>query len=167
MKYNFDQLSERRNTNSRKWDVKEKELPMWVADMDFLVFPEIQKAIIEAANRGSYGYSFPTDKFFEAYHNWWLTRHDIDIPVKDMIYVSGVVSSLDSLINHLTKVKDAVLLLSPSYSGFFSVVNNNNRTLVTSNLIYENNDWLIDYQDVEKKIVASNVKAIKIGRAHV
>ena len=66
MAYNFDLLSNRRNTNSLKWDVKENELPMWVADMDFLVFPEITKAIIEAANRGSYGYSYPTQSFFNA-----------------------------------------------------------------------------------------------------
>ena len=158
MKYNFDELSQRRNTNSRKWDVKENELPMWVADMDFLVFPEIKNAIIEAANRGSYGYTFPTEKFFEAYHYWWLTRHDIDIPVEDMVYVSGVVSSLDSLIKALTNEKDAILLLSPIYSGFYSVVKNNNRTLVTSNLIYENGDFFINYKDVEEKIINNNVK---------
>ncbi len=166
MKYNFDELSQRRNTNSRKWDVKENELPMWVADMDFLVFPAIKEAIIEAANRGSYGYSFPTDKFFEAYHEWWLSRHNIDIPIKDMVYVSGVVSSLDSLIRALTKENDSVILLSPIYSGFYNVIRNNNRVTVTSNLKYENNDWLIDYQDVEEKIVANNVKATIFCNPH-
>ncbi len=166
MKYNFDELSQRRNTNSRKWDVKENELPMWVADMDFLVFPAIKDAIIEAANRGSYGYSFPTDKFFEAYHEWWLSRHNIDIPTKDMVYVSGVVSSLDSLIRALTKENDSVLLLSPIYSGFYNVIRNNNRVTVTSNLKYENNDWLIDYQDVEEKIMANNVKATIFCNPH-
>ena len=166
MKYNFDELSQRRNTNSRKWDVKENELPMWVADMDFLVFPAIKEAIIEAANRGSYGYTFPTDKFFEAYRYWWLSRHNIDIPTKDMVYVSGVVSSLDSLIRTLTKENDSVLLLSPIYSGFYNVIRNNNRVTVTSNLKYENNDWLIDYQDVEEKITGNNVKATIFCNPH-
>ena len=166
MKYNFDELSQRRNTNSRKWDVKENELPMWVADMDFLVFPELTKAIINAANKGSYGYSYPTQAFFNAYHRWWLTRHDIDISVNDMVYVSGIVSSLDSLIRNLTNEKDGVLLLSPIYSGFYSVIRNNNRTLVTSNLIYQNDDWLIDYEDVEDKIIANNVKATIFCNPH-
>ena len=166
MKYNFDLLSQRRNTNSLKWDVKENELPMWVADMDFLVFPEITKAIINAANRGSYGYSYPTQAFFNAYHRWWLTRHDIDISVNDMVYVSGIVSSLDSLIRNLTNEKDGVLLLSPIYSGFYSVIRNNNRTLVTSNLIYQNDDWLIDYEDVENKIKVNNVKATIFCNPH-
>ena len=139
---------------------------MWVADMDFLVFSAIKEAIIDAANRGSYGYSFPTDKFFEAYHEWWLSRHNIDIPTKDMVYVSGVVSSLDSLIRALTKENDSVLLLSPIYSGFYNVIRNNNRVTVTSNLKYENNDWLIDYQDVEEKIMANNVKATIFCNPH-
>ena len=56
----------------------------------------------------------------------WITRHDIDISTNDMIYVSGVVSSLDSLIKNLTNEKDGVLLLSPIYSGFYSVIKNNN-----------------------------------------
>ena len=166
MAYNFDLLSQRRNTNSLKWDVKENELPMWVADMDFLVFPEITKAIIEAANRGSYGYSYPTPAFFNAYHRWWLTRHDIDISVNDMVYVSGIVSSLDSLIRNLTNEKDGVLLLSPIYSGFYSVIRNNNRTLVTSNLVNKGDDWLIDYEDVENKIIDNNVKATIFCNPH-
>ena len=166
MKYNFDILSQRRNTNSLKWDVKNNELPMWVADMDFLVFPEITNAIIEAAHRGTYGYSYPTPNFFNAYHRWWLSRHDIDISTQDMVYVSGIVSSLDSLIRNLTNENDSVLLLSPIYSGFYSVVRNNNRTLVTSNLIYQNDDWLIDYEDVKEKIITHHVKATIFCNPH-
>ena len=166
MKYNFDQLSQRRNTNSIKWDVKENELPMWVADMDFMVLPEIKEAIIEATNRGSFGYSYPREEYFKAYQNWWLSRHDILLPIEDMVYVSGVVSSLDALINHLTDKGDAVLLLSPSYNGFFNVIRNNNRTLVTSDLIYQDNDFVIDYKDAEKKIVDYNVKATIFCNPH-
>lgn len=166
MKYNFDILSQRRGTHSRKWDVKESELPMWVADMDFLVLPEIKEAIINAANIGSLGYVLPTEKFFNAYQNWWKTRHNLFIDTKYMIYVSGVVSALDSLINHLTNKGDAVLLMNPSYSGFFSVVNNNSRKLVTSELLYNGNDFVIDYEDIEKKIVDNNVKATIFCNPH-
>ena len=166
MKYNFDVLSNRRGTHSRKWDVKENELPMWVADMDYLVLPEIKQAIIDAANIGSLGYVLPTEKFFKAYQNWWKTRHNLLIDTKDMIYVSGVVSALDSLINHLTNKGDAVLLMNPSYSGFFSVVNNNNRKLVTSELLYDGNDFVVDYEDIEKKIVDNNVKATIFCNPH-
>lgn len=166
MKYNFDQISQRRNTNSIKWDVKENELPMWVADMDFFVLPDIKEAIIEAANRGAYGYSYPTEAFFKAYQNWWSLRHNLFIPVESMIYVSGIVSALDSLINHLTNKGDAILLLSPSYNGFFNVINNNERKLVTSDLLYKDNDWRINYEEVENIIKDNNVKATIFCNPH-
>ena len=166
MKYNFDILSDRRGTHSRKWDVKTNELPMWVADMDFLVLPEIKEAIINAANIGSLGYVYPTEKFFKAYQNWWEKRHNLYIDTKDMVYVSGVVSALDSLINHLTNKGDAVMLINPSYSGFFSVVNNNGRKLVTTELNYQNDDFVIDYSDLENKIVDNDVKAFIFCNPH-
>ena len=122
MKYDFNKLSERRNTSSIKWDVKENELPMWVADMDFVQMPEIQEAVINAAKDGSYGYTYPTDDFFKAYQYWWKLRHDIDIDYKNMVFATGVVSALDSLVRTLTKENENVMILSPVYNNFFTVV---------------------------------------------
>ena len=85
MKYNFDKLSERRHTHSEKWNIKDNELPMWVADMDFMVMPEIQEAVKNAATDGSYGYSYPTEEFFKAYQNWWKSRHDLLINTNNLI----------------------------------------------------------------------------------
>ena len=166
MKYNFDLTTNRRDINSIKWDVKENELPMWVADMDFKVLPEIKEAIIEAANKEGYGYSYPSEKLFKAYQTWWKKRHDIDIALNEMVYVSGVVSALDSLIRLLTKENDSVLLLSPCYNGFYSVVNNNKRKLVTSNLIHQDDDFIIDYQDVEDKIIKNKIQALIFCNPH-
>ena len=166
MKYNFDQLSDRRNSNSIKWDVKDNELPMWIADMDFMVFPKIQEALIEAVNKGAYGYSYPTKEFFLAYQEWWQKRHHLLIDTQEMVFVSGVVSALDSLVRLLTNVNDAVMILSPSYNCFFSVIKNNNRSLVTSDIIYQNDDFVIDYQDVEKKIIEENVRLFIFCNPH-
>lgn len=166
MKYNFDQLSDRRNSNSIKWDVKDNELPMWIADMDFMVFPKIQEALIEAINKGAYGYSYPTKEFFLAYQEWWKKRHHIVIDTNEMVYVSGVVSALDSLVRLLTKENDSVMILSPSYNCFFSVINNNSRSLITSDILYQNDDFIIDYQDVENQIIAKNVKLFIFCNPH-
>ena len=166
MKYNFDSTTNRRGINSIKWDVKENELPMWVADMDFKVLPEIKEAIIEAANKEGYGYSYPSEKLFKAYQTWWKKRHGIDIALNEMVYVSGVVSALDSLIRLLSKENDSVLLLSPCYNGFYSVVNNNKRKLVTSNLIHQDDDFIIDYQDVEDKIIKNKIQALIFCNPH-
>lgn len=158
MKYDFNQLSQRRHTNSEKWHVADHELPMWVADMDFLVLPEIKEALISAINRESYGYTFPTEHFFKAYQLWWEKRHHLQLNIKDMVFATGIVAALDSMVNHLTNKGEAILLLSPSYNGFFSAVNNNDRKLVTSDLLYQDDQFVIDYVDVENKIVNNNVK---------
>lgn len=157
MKYNFDKISNRRHTSSEKWDVKDNELPMWVADMDFMVMPEIQEAIINAAKDGSYGYSYPTKEVFEAYQYWWKSRHNLNIDTNSMIFVTGVVAALDSLVRALTKENENVLILSPVYNNFFTVVTSNNRNLIISNLIYKDDNFFIDYEDVEQKIKDNNV----------
>ena len=166
MKYNFDKISQRRHTSSEKWAVKDNELPMWVADMDFMAMPEIQEAIKKAATDMSYGYTFPTEEFFKSFQYWWQTRHHLFIDTKSMIYVTGVVAALDSLVRALTKENDSVLILSPVYNNFFTVVNTNNRNLVISDLIYQNDDFFIDYQDVEAKIVRNNVKLFIFCNPH-
>ena len=165
MKYNFDRTAERLNTSSIKWDVKENELPMWVADMDFMVIPEIQDAIIKSAKDGAFGYTYPTKEFFDAYQYWWKERHHIEIPTSWMIFASGVVSALDSIIRTLTKEDDGVLLLTPIYHTFFNVIKNNHRKVVTSTLL-EKSDYSIDYKDVEDKIKNLNVKATIFCNPH-
>ena len=165
MKYNFDKTANRLNTSSIKWDVKENELPMWVADMDFMVIPEVQEAIIDAAKDGAYGYTYPTDDFFKAYHRWWKLRHHIEIPTSWMVFASGVVSALDSIVRSLTKENDGILLLTPVYHAFFNIIKNNKRTVVTSTLLADK-DYSIDYQDVENKIKDSNVKALIFCNPH-
>ena len=166
MKYDFNKLSERRNTHSEKWNVKENELPMWVADMDFVTMPEIQEAIINAAKDGSYGYSYCPDEFFKAYQYWWNTRHNIDIDYRNMVFASGVVSALDSLVRTLTNENDNVMILSPVYNNFFTVVVSNKRNLIISDLIYKNNDFFIDYEDVEEKIKKNSVKLFIFCNPH-
>ena len=166
MKYNFDKISNRRHTSSEKWDVKDNELPMWVADMDFVVMPEIQEAIIKAAKDNSYGYSYPTKEVYEAYKYWWKSRHDLDIDTNSMIFVTGVVAALDSLVRTLTKENDNVLILSPVYNNFFTVVTSNKRNLIISNLVYKDNDFYIDYEDIEQKIRDNDVKLFIFCNPH-
>ena len=165
MKYNFDKIASRRNTSSIKWDVKENELPMWVADMDFLVMPEIQEAISDAAKSNGFGYTYPTKEYFEAYRYWWSSRHHIDIDTSSMIFVSGVVSALDSIIRKLTNEDDKIMILSPVYHAFYNVIKNNKRKVVTSSLLEENN-YSINYLDIEEQFKTNEVKALIFCNPH-
>ena len=166
MKYNFDQIAKRLHTSSVKWDVKDNELPMWVADMDFLPTPEIQEAVIKAAKENGYGYTYPTDEFYEAYQSWWKNRHHVNIHKEWMIFATGVVAALDSMLRVLTKENDGIMLLTPVYHTFYKVITNNKRRVVASKLINDNDYYTIDYQDVEEKIKNDNVKAIIFCNPH-
>lgn len=166
MKYNFDKLPNRLNTSSIKWDVKPGELPMWVADMDFYPMPEIQAAIFDASKNNGYGYTYPTKEYFEAYRHWWSTRHHVEIDTSWMIFASGVVSALDSMIRVLTKEGDSVMVLTPVYHVFYNVIKNNHRKVVTSALNTENDQYVINYQDFEQKIKEEKIKALIFCNPH-
>ena len=166
MKYNFDQTANRLHTSSIKWDVKDNELPMWVADMDFLPMLEIQEAVIKAAKENGYGYTYPTEEFYQAFNQWWAKRHHVNIPKEWMIYATGVVAALDSIIRALTKENDNIMLLTPVYHAFFNIIKNNHRQVITSDLLNNNDYYEIDYEDVEKKIKDSGVKALIFCNPH-
>ena len=166
MKYNFDQIAKRLHTSSVKWNVKDNELPMWVADMDFLPTPEIQEAVIKAAKENGYGYTYPTDEFYEAYQSWWKNRHHVNIPKEWMVFATGVVAALDSMLRELTKENDGIMLLTPVYHTFYKVITNNKRRVVASKLINDNDYYSIDYHDVKEKIKNDNVKVIIFCNPH-
>ena len=69
--YDFDQITDRRNTGSLKWDVAEGELPMWVADMDFQTAPAVREAIEKRAAHGVFGYTDVEEDWYQAYMDWW------------------------------------------------------------------------------------------------
>jgi cystathionine beta-lyase len=152
MKYNFDKLPNRRHTYSLKWDVEDNVLPMWVADMDFEVAPCIKKAIQRRVDIGAYGYSNIPDEFFLAIQNWWKRRYNYVFDTKDMIYSSGIVAAISSMVRKLTTVGENVLIQSPTYNIFYNSIYNNGRNIVSNDLVYENGNYHIDFDDLENKM---------------
>ena len=91
----FDEVINRRNTCCAKWDMtKDGELPMWVADMDFQTAPQITNALIERAKHGVFGYALKGDEWYEAYKNWWSTRHHFNIEKEWLMFCTGVIPAL-------------------------------------------------------------------------
>lgn len=113
MKYEFDRLIDRRNTNSLKWNVKEGELAMWVADMDFQTAPCIREAVQKKAAFGIYGYSDIPETYYMAYQSWWSRRYGFDMQREWMLFSSGVVPAVSSIIRRLTAPAEQVLILAP------------------------------------------------------
>ena len=152
MKYNFDEITDRRNTHSLKWDVGENELPMWVADMDFKTAPEITEAIIKRAEHGVFGYNIVPDEWYDAYINWWRTRHDFKIEKEWLIFCTGVVPAISSVVRKLTTPAENVLILTPVYNIFFNSIINNGRNVLECPLRYDGAECSIDFEDLENKL---------------
>ena len=116
MKYDFDIEADRRGSNSLKWDVAENELPMWVADMDFRTAPQITAALEKRAAHGVFGYSIVPDEWYKAYADWWKNRHGLDIEKQRLIFCTGVVPAISSLVRKLTTPAEKVLIQTPVYN---------------------------------------------------
>lgn len=152
MQYNFDIPVNRRDTNSLKWNVKENELPMWVADMDFQTAPEIQTAIQKRVEHGVFGYSIIPDKWYQAIIDWWKRKHTFSIEKEWLTFCAGVVPAVSSIIRKLTTVGENILVQTPVYSIFFNSIINNGRIALENPLIYQEERYEIDFEDLEKKL---------------
>lgn len=148
--YNFDDLALRRNTYSYKWNVKENELPMWVADMDFKVLDEITLAIKNRLDIKAYGYSYTPDEYYEAFIDFWKRRHNVEFKKEEMVFSTGVVPSLSSAVRSLSNVSDGVIIFTPVYNIFFNSIINNKREIIECPLIYNDGYYEIDFELFEK-----------------
>lgn len=152
MKYNFDKIANRRNSNSTKWNVKENALPMWIADMDFETLPEVKQAIINKANIGAYGYTDIPETYYQAVSMWWKKRHNFTFSKENIIFSTGVVAAISSIVRKITTVGENILVQAPVYNIFYNSILNNGRNVISNDLVYDNGMFHIDYEDLENKL---------------
>lgn len=166
--YNFDKIVNRRNTDCVKWnnEIPEDVLPMFIADMDFEVLPEIVDALQKKVNQHIYGYTVLTPAYKNAVVSWMKTRHNWEIQPEWIVPIFGVVPALNASVQAYTQVGDAVLITPPVYGPFSRSVENNGRRLVKSSLINNNGHYTIDFKDFEEKIVNENVKMFILCSPH-
>ena len=153
MKYNFDELIERRGTNCVKWDESPSPevIPLWVADMDFRVAPAIQKALEQRVEHGVFGYNIVPESYYEAVISWFHRRHQWDIQRSWILYTTAVVPAMSCVIKALTMPGEKVLILSPAYNCFFSSIKNNGCEVLESPLKAVGDTFEVDFDDFESK----------------
>lgn len=152
MRYDFDTVVDRRKTDCSKWSVGEGELPMWVADMDFRTAPEVIEALRERVDHGVFGYTEIKDEWYNAYINWWRDRHGFTMEREGLMFCTGVVAAISSIVRKLTTPNENVLLLTPVYNIFYNSTVNNGCRVLECPLVYENGAYSIDFDDLEKKL---------------
>lgn len=154
MTYDFETLNKKRAGNSAKWDVKNTELPMTIADMDFPAAPEIVQALQAKISMGLFGYEEVPDEYFKAVADWYETEHNVRPQEDWMIFATGVVPALSSAVRRLTSLGDNVLVQAPVYNIFYNSIVNSGRHVVSNDLDYdaELREYSIDFIDLEKKL---------------
>ena len=152
MTYSFDQVIDRRNTYSLKWDVKDGELPMWVADMDFQAAPEILIEIKKRCEHGVFGYSIIPDEWYQAYMDWWKSQHNLVIKKEWLLFCHGIIPAISCIIRQVTAPGDNIVIQTPVYNNFFPSIIKNERKVLESPLIYSENGYQIDFEDLEVKL---------------
>ena len=156
MKYNFDELIERQNTASIKYDLrgtifgKEDVLPMWVADMDFRTPDFVMEAIRKRASHEILGYSFRTDAYFDALILWLKRRHNWQIQKEWVAFSPGVVPAVNMAVLAFTQPGDKIIVQPPVYFPFFGAVQDHKRELVYNPLIMRNGRYQMDYDNLEQ-----------------
>jgi len=169
---NFNEIINRKNTGSIKWDMMEQfqkpldVLPLWVADMDFKAPIGVLNALSEVIEHGVFGYTTPRQSYYEAVVNWMRRRHDWQIKKDWIIVTPGVVPIIHFIVAQFTKPLDSVLIQRPVYSPFTDVILDNGRTLVNSSLEIRNGRYEIDFIDFEKKIIDNQVKLFILCNPH-
>ena len=172
MNYDFDTVTDRKNTNAIKYDLAKKRgkpedaVSLWVADMDFPTAPCIQKVVAEKAAHGIWGYSRPDNRYYDALKKWYKERHNFEVQNEWVVNTPGVCFALATAVKAFTKEGESVLIQKPVYYPFFNIINSLQRKVVNSSLILKNNHYEIDFDDFERKIVQENVKMFILCSPH-
>ena len=154
----FDNVINRFDTGSVKWDIidnkfKDREvIPMWVADMDFMVAPEIVNTLKDRLTHPVFGYPTYKDEYKENFANHFNTYNNHSVNKDDIILSTGVVHSINAIVQALAKENDKIIIHSPTYPPFRKCVVNNNRILVDTKMVIKNGRYEIDFDDLESKI---------------
>ncbi|WP_431804408.1 MalY/PatB family protein [Halobacillus andaensis] len=168
----FSNVIQRKGTRSVKWDYAEhlyqdkKILPMWVADMDFQAPQEVIDSLKQRVEHGIFGYTMPDEEIKRSIIDWIAKRHQWNIETDWITYSPGVIPSLHMIVQALTEEQDNILIQTPVYPPFYSVIKEHQRNVVKNSLIYSEGMYSIDFEDFENQIVKNNVKMFILCNPH-
>lgn len=166
MQFNFDKINDRRNANSVKWDIKDHELPMWVADMDIQTAPAIVEAMHKDVDRGIFGYQYVPEAYYKAVASWYKIEHNFEPEIDWLVFSNGIMPTIGSILRHLTDVGDNILIQEPNYNSFFNAIESNGRHILNSELTYKNGQYSIDWKDLETKMLDPQTSAMIVCNPH-
>lgn len=171
-KYNFDEEIDRRSTCAMKYDSlgelfgREDLMPLWIADMDFAICPEISQAMIRRFEHPVYGYSCPGEGYWDSILQWLGSRHGLKIDRADLAFVPGVVRGIAYAINYFTRSGDGIVIQPPVYHPFRLVAEGNGRRVIENPLIEADGFYRMDLEGLEEIFRAEKPRMMILCNPH-
>lgn len=174
MKYNFDEVIDRKNTDSMKWSASYLEkhfgsadrIPLWVADMDFRTAQPVVDAVAARAQHGIFGYALADDEFYEAVIKWQKRRNNWDVKKEWILFSPGVVPALWHIVKSFCSPGDKVIVQSPVYYPFYKVIEDNGCCVVNNSLINNDGRYEMNFEELERQAADSSVKMMILCSPH-
>lgn len=168
MTHNFDEILNRRGSESEKWDTFSEEiLPLWVADSDFKCPQPIIDALAKRIARGIYGYAIDTNNFPMAVKHWQQKRFDWEINTAWVEATPAVLPAIVCAIRAFSSIGDNVLIQTPVYHPFHHLIPDNGRNVSTNELILQDDgSYKIDFVDLEKKLNDPRTRILLLCSPH-
>ena len=174
--YNFEEILSREKNGSKKWNLeyinkrfpgcKSPYYPLFIADMDYRLPKEIIDKFVEFIQQCDFGYFDIMDEFYQSIINWYKIMNDLKIEKEWIIPGIGTISSINMVIKSILNKEDNVLIFTPVYGPFKSVVVDNGLNLITQPLELKENKYYIDINKLEDNIINDDVKCILFCNPH-
>lgn len=173
MKYNFDEIIDRRGTATVAYEGQRKVYdyenlePFWIADMDIKTPDFIIDHLKNKLDQAHFGYLvWKQDEYLNAIKHWYKTRFSVNVQKNDIYYVPSILFTVTEVIREFTKEGEGVLIHTPSYNAFINLIEGNNRRLVESPLIETENGYELDKVQFEKMASQDDVKVLVLCNPH-
>jgi len=156
MQYNFDEVIDRRGTDSIKWDGMEADWgrsdlqAMWVADMDFRTPPFVVDSVRSQLDAGVLGYTRPSGDWAASIARWQKSRHNLEVAEDEILFLPGIVRGIAFAVNCFTKPGDKVMVMPPVYHPFFLVTQKSGREVAWCPLQLRDEHIEIDFDLLER-----------------
>ncbi len=172
MKYNFDEIIDRSNTDSVKLENlttvfgRDNIIPLWVADMDFKSPPPITEALMKRVEHGLFGYTIQSEPYINSIINWLKNRHDWKVRKDDIIYLPGVVKGFAFAIDEFTQKGDNIIIQPPVYHPFRIVSTSLGRKIINNPLIEDNGRYRMDFNGLRTIVAEKQCKMLILCNPH-
>ena len=140
--------------------------PYWVADMEFEIAKPIQEALTQRITNSSFGYEYKPDSFFNAQKDWYQRNYNIDLVKNHIVYSPSITTSISVLLENFSSESNGVITQPPVFMEFRDVIRNTKRRIIKNPLKFADNQYQIDFQDLEEKAKLENNKILIICNPH-